>query len=166
MLVVVAAAAVPLMFAARTYRDFRRERDVADYLVGRGAVVRTVASSRAFGIAWPRVASVQFTQDQFHQVGGDSQLTAADFDRLARLPELEELVLHGDVLPADLVPRLASLGTLRSLVLLHGPLDDEQVRRLGALPNLRTLTLEAAGVTESALDDLRRTLPDLEIFDD
>jgi len=166
MLVVVAAAAVPLTFAARTYRDFRRERDVADYLAGRGAVVRTVGASRDLWFARPRVVSVQFTQDQFHEVGGDAQLTAADFDRLARLPELEELVLHGDVLPADLVPRLASLRTLRSLVLLHCPLDDEQVRRLGALPNLRSLTLEAAGVTESALDDLRRSLPDLEIFDD
>lgn len=166
MLLLLALAAVPLALAARAYRDYRREQDAVDYLARRGAVVRVPAPSSGAWFPHGRTVAVQFTQDQFHQSGAEPQLNTADFEHLARLSGLDELTLHGDLLTAEGMSQLVRLETLRSLALLHCPLDDDQARSLAALRNLRILTLEAAGVTETALDDLRRSLPDLEIVDD
>jgi uncharacterized protein (TIGR02996 family) len=83
-------------------------------------------------------------------------VTAAQLDVLASLPNLRGLALVDAALAPELFPRLARLTGLHHLELGETPLSDAQVKQLAPLKELRALRAEYSDITNTGARALRK----------
>ena len=93
-------------------------------------------------------------------------VTDAGLAHLDALTELEELVVNNTALTDAGLGRLAKLRRLRSLSITNTQVTDAGLKHLKRLPNLKSIMVGAnPRVTNEGLLDLKRTFPDLVVFD-
>jgi uncharacterized protein (TIGR02996 family) len=84
------------------------------------------------------------------------EVTAAQLNALADIPNLRGLALVDSALPPELFPRLARLTGLHHLDLGYTNLTDTQVKQLAPLKELRTLRASYSEMSHTGLRALRK----------
>lgn len=159
LVVLMLLAALALAVAGSVVRQRRHEGQVAQFFRDRGSVTQTSNG----GIWGERVVGLQHTQGMGRTV---QVLRAADVARLKELRHLRMLYFEGGVLAPGAITALGQLRQVEQLYLAHLPLSDEQLLALRGMTALRHLDLVNTGVSEQAVAELCRALPQLEVADD
>ncbi len=87
-------------------------------------------------------------------------------DHISRALQLETLVLDGTAVTDTGLAHLASLTKLRFLSLNSTAVSDAGLLHLQSLKQLKGLSLSNTSVTDAGVEELRKSLPDLEVTDD
>lgn len=98
-----------------------------------------------------------------HEIALDRKVTAAEFDRICQLTDLETLKLDGGGVSAEQVGALHRLMSLEHLRIRNCPVNDDGIVELVKLRNLRVLNLPQADFSDRALKMLAN-LPKLELL--
>lgn len=92
------------------------------------------------------------------------RLTPDDMQRLSGLTELDNLGLDHTNVSNEHLARLTDLPKLRTLWLSKCPVTDEAVEQLGRFTTLHTLYLHGSEVSEHGAKELKKALPDCQVF--
>ncbi len=96
---------------------------------------------------------------------GDTRVTSAGVVHLKVLTNLKVLDLQNDAVADVALQTLVGLPNLETLNLAGTKIDDDSLSRIRGFKKLSKLTLRATRVTEPAAEQLRKTLPKLNVED-
>ncbi|HEX3870526.1 MAG TPA: hypothetical protein VHV77_08825 [Pirellulales bacterium] len=97
---------------------------------------------------------------------GGANIDGPSARELAELRYLTSLFIWDCKLSPDVLESVASLERVEELQFAHCPLDDGDLMNLRTMKSLKYLYLSDTGVTDEAVDQIRKALPELEVFDD
>ena len=145
--------AVPLAWLGQDLQKYRVQRQALDRLATHQATWAITAMSR-FGFS--KVEGLWLT----------GPVDVDDARHVSELPYLNRLELHDCQITDDAWDTIGRIERLTSLHIAYTDMSDEQVLMLKPLKNLRELSLTSTGVTEAAVSELERALPELRVADD
>ncbi len=93
-----------------------------------------------------------------------SDVTDADLENLAALPELKALTLHGTKITDDGLSHLTALKNLKDLDLSNTNVTDVGLKILAGIKSLEKLHLHTTAVSNKGLKEIHAALPGCQLF--